>query len=63
MTLSKFLVLRRPRSGRHEGRTTLIQAIVDLLTGSYIGVTDNAYLHINGWQPLPCCRLLYSSCS
>jgi hypothetical protein len=28
MALRKFLILRRPCSGRLEGRTTLIQAIV-----------------------------------
>ena len=41
--LRKFLILRRPRSGRLEGRTMLIQAVGDFLTPSFaenpIGVT------------------------
>ena len=39
MALRKLLILRRPRRGRLEGRTTLIQAIVDFLTTS-AGVTE-----------------------
>jgi hypothetical protein len=35
MLLRKFLILRRPRRGRLEGRTTLIQAIVDFLTAAF----------------------------
>ena len=46
MALRKFLILRRPRRGRLEGRTTLIQAIVDFLTPSFAEATRNG-----GWEP------------
>ena len=39
MALRKFLILRRPRSGRLEGRTTPIQTIVDFLTPTFAGKT------------------------
>jgi len=35
--LRKLLILRRPRSGRLEGRTTLIQTPVNFLTASIAG--------------------------
>src|SRR4029077_10677314 len=35
MALRKLLILRRPRSGRLEGRTALIQAPVDFLTAAF----------------------------
>jgi hypothetical protein len=41
MALRKSLILSRPRSGRVEGRTTLIQAITDFLTASFAGMTGN----------------------
>jgi hypothetical protein len=34
MALRKLLILRRPQSGRLEGRTALVQA-VDCFTGSF----------------------------
>jgi hypothetical protein len=37
MALRKYLILRRPRSGRLEGRTKLIQAIADFSTASKAG--------------------------
>jgi len=37
MALTEFLILRKLRSGCLEGRTTLIQAIVDFLTASFAG--------------------------
>jgi len=38
MALRKILILSRPRSGRVEGRTTLIQPIADFLTAAEAGV-------------------------
>jgi hypothetical protein len=40
MALRKFLILRRPPSGRLEGRTALIQLIVDFLTASCAEATE-----------------------
>ncbi len=34
-----FLILRKPRSGCLEGRTALIQPIVNCFTGSFAGMT------------------------
>jgi hypothetical protein len=48
MALRKALILRRLRSGRLEGRTTLIQAIVDFLTAAEAGVHPS-----NRHRPLP----------
>jgi hypothetical protein len=42
MLLRKLLILRRLRSGRLEGRTTLIQAVVEFLTASFAEKTDAA---------------------
>src|SRR5215471_3174968 len=39
MALRKILILSRPRSGRVEGRTTVIQPITDFPTASFRGVT------------------------
>ena len=39
MALRKFLILRRPRSGRLEGRTAPIQPIRDFFTSSFAGET------------------------
>jgi hypothetical protein len=41
MALRNFLILRRPRSGRLEGRTTPIQAFADFLTAAKAGAQSN----------------------
>ena len=38
MALLEFLILRKPRSGCLEGRTALIQPIVNFITPSQAGV-------------------------
>jgi hypothetical protein len=49
MALRKFLILRKLRSSCLEGRTVLIQPIVNFLTGSCAGVTgehaEAGFLH------------------
>jgi hypothetical protein len=40
MAFGKFLILRRSRSGRLEGRTTPIQPIIDFLTAPFGRVTN-----------------------
>src|SRR5215510_11124196 len=40
MAFRKFLILRRSRSGRLEGRTTPIQPIIDFLTAPFGRVTN-----------------------
>ena len=40
MALRKFLILRKLRSGCLEGRTALIQLIVDFLTASFAGAMN-----------------------
>ena len=42
MALGKSLILRRPWSGRLEGRRALIQLIVNSFTRSFAGVTKYA---------------------
>ena len=44
MKLRKFLILRRLRSGRLEGRTTLIRAIRGFLTAAFAGVTRHTLI-------------------
>src|ERR1700730_5393991 len=39
MALRKSLILRRRRSGRLEGRTTLVQPDLDFFTRSFAGMT------------------------
>jgi hypothetical protein len=39
IALKNVLILRRPRSGRLEGRTTPIQVIVDFLTAAFAGMS------------------------
>jgi hypothetical protein len=51
MTLRKFRILRRPRSGRLKGRTTPIQAIVNFLTTSKAGIQGHEALCRRLWTP------------
>ncbi len=43
MALRKFLILRRPQSGRLEGRTAFVQPNFNSFTGSFAGVTGTRY--------------------
>ena len=49
MALRRFLILRKLRSSCLEGRTTLIQAIVDFLTPTKAGI------YFCGWAPAGAC--------
>ena len=42
MACLEFLILRKPQSGCLEGRTALIQPVVNFLTASFAGMTKRA---------------------
>jgi hypothetical protein len=52
MSLIKFLILRRPQSGRLEGRTMLIQAPGDFLTAAKAGVQGLFRRSLAPWIPV-----------
>ena len=43
MACLEFLILRKPQSGCLEGRTALIQPVVNFLTASFAGVTSATF--------------------
>ena len=52
MTLLEFLILRKPRSGCLEGRTALIQLIVNFLTPANAGVQSLRWLEQGATAPV-----------
>ena len=53
MALRKSLILKRPRSGRLEGRTALVQPNFNSFIGSKAGIQGGTLLQLNPGPPLP----------